>query len=325
MKQFSLSILIPFYNVEPYFERCIRSLMGQTIKERVEYVFIDDGSLDRSYEVLTQTLAEYPEKSECVKILRHKQNLGIAATKTDCIRQAQGEYICWCDADDWCEPNMFEMLYNTAIQSGADIVACNHYFEEKGNRIEGISLYSNNKQDVLEYLYCRKDYFFPLWDTIMRRSLLTDHEILPYPGVNIAEDVNVALRAIYYANRVVKLPDFLYHYNKDNINSMTLREYDDLDSRWQQNQKNTNSLCAFFLSKDPRRFKTMCNYLKFSMKVHNSIAIGTPEQFFNTYKESHHQILSYRSFPLSLRIKWWIIYFNEITFKLYGYYSRLRG
>lgn len=319
-----LSILVPFYNVEPYFERCIRSLMEQTIPERVEYVFINDGSTDRSYEVLMQTLSDYPEKNELVKIYQHEHNLGIAATKTDCIKFAQGDYIGWCDADDWCELDMFERLYNTAVQTRADIVACNHYFEEKGKRIEGISLYTNNKEDVLDNLHTRKDYFFPLWDTVMRRSLLTDNDIFPFSGVNIAEDVNVFLRAAYYANRIVKLPDFMYHYNKDNINSTMARELDDLDLRWQQNRKNTDLLCAFFLAKDARRFKTMCNYLKFCMKFHNRIAIGSLYNYFNTYRESHRDLLKYRSFPLSLRIKWRIIYFNLLTFKLYGLYSRLK-
>lgn len=73
-----VSILVPIYNVEKYIDRCVRSLFEQTYGN-IEYVFIDDCSLDNSMNILMNISKEYPERYGSMKVLFHSKNVGIAA------------------------------------------------------------------------------------------------------------------------------------------------------------------------------------------------------------------------------------------------------
>ena len=69
-----VSIIIPIYKVEKFIERCVRSLMEQTLDE-VEYIFVDDASPDKSMEILRQTIANYPNRSDHIHIITHPSRL----------------------------------------------------------------------------------------------------------------------------------------------------------------------------------------------------------------------------------------------------------
>ena len=95
-----LSVLVPVYNVEAWIDKCARSLFEQTIDD-VEYIFVDDCTSDRSIEILTATLAEYPRRIPQVKIIHHDKNRGLVASRNTALRVATGDFIIHCDSDDW--------------------------------------------------------------------------------------------------------------------------------------------------------------------------------------------------------------------------------
>ena len=75
-----VSILVPVFNVEPYVERCCRSLFEQTY-ENLEFVFVDDCSTDNSIKIIEQVSSEYPSRSGQIQIVRHQKNRGLAASR----------------------------------------------------------------------------------------------------------------------------------------------------------------------------------------------------------------------------------------------------
>ena len=113
-----ISIIVPVYNTAKYLDKCIQTLIKQTLED-IEIIFIDDGSEDGSAEILKN----YAKNDKRISILNqnHKRQ---GAARNYGLSIAQGEYIGFVDADDWVELDMFEKLYYPAKETDSDIVMC---------------------------------------------------------------------------------------------------------------------------------------------------------------------------------------------------------
>ncbi len=111
-----ISVIIPVYNVEAYLEKCIDSLLLQTIWEQMELILVDDGSKDRSGEICDR----YAKKYTNIKVF-HQKNGGVSAARNRGIDAAAGTYIAFMDADDYAEPDMYQVLHRLAATNLADI------------------------------------------------------------------------------------------------------------------------------------------------------------------------------------------------------------
>lgn len=125
MSPVNISVIVPFYGVERFIGRCVESLMNQTLTEGVEFLFIDDGSVDRSRQIIEETLGAYPWRE--AKIITHDKNRGLPAARNTGLSSARGRYILHCDSDDYLEPDMLELLYEEALRSHAEIVFCDFF------------------------------------------------------------------------------------------------------------------------------------------------------------------------------------------------------
>lgn len=112
-----ISVIIPIYNVERFITRCAISLMKQTLKEDVEFIFVDDATPDRSIDLLQEVINQYPERRNQVRLIRHAKNKGLPAARNSGLKVAVGEYIFHCDSDDWLELDMLETLYDVAVKN----------------------------------------------------------------------------------------------------------------------------------------------------------------------------------------------------------------
>ena len=130
MQKCKVSVIIPVYNVEQYIERCARSLFGQTLSE-MEFIFVDDGTPDRSIDVLKLVLEDYPKRKEQTIILKNDTNRGQMQTRIRGQLSAKGEYLAAVDSDDWIESNAFENLYKRAKETDADAVVFGYHREYK--------------------------------------------------------------------------------------------------------------------------------------------------------------------------------------------------
>lgn len=149
-----VSICIPVYNVEKYIGRCARSLFDQTLDD-IEYIFVNDCSPDRSMSVLERVIKEYPKRKPQIQIINHNTNQGSAAARNSCLSVATGEYIGWCDSDDWVEPQMYEKMYEKGVAEKADIVYCGFYFEFPNKQIR-----CDCNEDAQPFQHLQMDIFF---------------------------------------------------------------------------------------------------------------------------------------------------------------------
>ena len=111
-----VSVIVPVYNVAKYLRQCMDSLVGQTLRD-IEVICVDDGSTDGSGAILD----EYVVKDPRVKVI-HQANAGAGAARNIGLDVAAGEYLFFCDPDDWCRRGMLKAMYARAGRTQADVV-----------------------------------------------------------------------------------------------------------------------------------------------------------------------------------------------------------
>lgn len=184
-----VSIIAPMYNVEKYLDQCISSFMEQTLTD-IEIIMVDDGSPDKS-----GTIADkYARKDSRIKVF-HKKNCGVSAARNDGLKMATGDYVIFCDSDDWMDPRACEILYSAAVENKADISIGDVYMSYT-DRNDPVRFYKENFvtnekkmiQDLIKAdihrTYCENPpeigaafgYGGP-WNKLVRRSLITDNDI----------------------------------------------------------------------------------------------------------------------------------------------------
>ena len=111
----SVSIIVSVYNTEPYLRQCLDSLTRQTLQE-LEIICVDDGSTDGSSDILDEYAVKHPN----IKVI-HKENGGVTSARRCGESAARGVYIGYMDSDDWADPEMYQRLYNCAVDYGVEL------------------------------------------------------------------------------------------------------------------------------------------------------------------------------------------------------------
>ena len=214
-----VSLLVPVYGVEPFIKRCIESLFEQTY-ENLEYIFVDDCTLDRSIDVIRQTLVFYPQREKQVKIIRHDKNRGLAAARNTAVKHATGAYLMHVDSDDFLERDAVEQMLVKAIERSADIVICDSYLVyETERRCHFLSI-PENKQDYIKNLLY-KSVPPSIWGKLFSSAFYKASGVLSVEGLNHGEDYATLPRLIYYARIIVKIDVPLYNYVQYNSAAYT--------------------------------------------------------------------------------------------------------
>lgn len=154
-----VSIIVPVYKVEPYLKRCVDSLTNQTLKD-IEIILVDDGSPDNCPKICDG----FAKQDSRIKVI-HKQNGGLSSARNAGIAVSTGDYLGYIDSDDYAEPDMFERLYNCAVQQNVDFVMADYY-----RLCDGIK--KEKSLDIRAGLYTKQDIIneiFPM--LIMRESV----------------------------------------------------------------------------------------------------------------------------------------------------------
>lgn len=206
-----VSIVIPTYKVEKYIERCVRSLFEQTL-DSLEYVFVDDCSPDNSIAVMQKVLEEYPHRKEQVKIIRHEVNQGVGAARNHGIAVCTGDYIIHCDPDDWVDLNMYEAMYNKAIETDADMVYCSSYISN-GDKHTAVPLrhFDSTEEFIKLMLYGKINW--TLWSQLYRRSIACANETMLCPeNIVVAEDLFRTAKMLVHCKIIAAVPIPMYYY-----------------------------------------------------------------------------------------------------------------
>lgn len=227
-----ISVLIPVYNVEKYVERCILSVLNQTMQEGVEVIIVNDCTPDRSMEIIREALRTHlKENGITVRIVEHEKNRGQAAVRNTAMSYATGDYTIHVDSDDYVELDMLEKMYDKALETDADIVMADRWLEYLDKSIYEKSGYIHGKTQLLKKII-RGELSPNLCIKLIRRSLYVNNSIYWIEGKNCGEDYSVMAPLFFFADKIVYYSQAFYHYVQYNPSSITTRkptqhEFDD--------------------------------------------------------------------------------------------------
>lgn len=201
-----ISIIVPVYNVEKYIDKCLKSLVNQTLKD-IEIIVVNDGSPDNSQKIIDKYERKYSNVKSYIK-----KNGGISSARNYGLKYAKGEYIAFVDSDDYVDVTMFEKLYNKAKKDSYDIVECNlHMVDDNGNLIKDVyhTLPNdiNTEEELKKYMI---NMYTSVWNKIYKKNLF-DNKIRFKKGVWF-EDVEFLYRLIPFVKSIGFVNENLYYY-----------------------------------------------------------------------------------------------------------------
>ena len=162
-----VSVIVPVYNVESYLDKCLTSLVKQTLQE-IEIIIVNDGSKDNSEKIIEKYLKKYPEKIKYIK----KANGGLSSARNEGLKYASGEYIGFVDSDDYVSLNTFNLMYKKAKEKNFDLVVCNlnYVYESKTKMVSaGLDKDLENEDEVKKNIV----FLYPaVWNKLYKKEIL---------------------------------------------------------------------------------------------------------------------------------------------------------
>lgn len=203
MNKCKLSIIVPVYGVEKYIDKCLNSLVKQSLKE-IEVIVVNDGTKDNSQKIIDKYVKKYPDKIKSYI----KENGGQGSARNYGLKKATGEYIGYVDSDDFVEKDMYKKLYNKAKENNYDIVVCGNYNVSEDYQNKNIDAFINNYNTDLENIFFGK---MAVWNKIYKRNILIKNK-LEFKEKVWYEDLAFTLKAIMNSNTFAFIDEPLYDY-----------------------------------------------------------------------------------------------------------------
>ena len=212
-----ISIIVPCYNSEKYLERCVYSLINQTIKN-IEIILINDGSTDKTGELCEY----YANLDKRIKVI-HKKNEGVAYARNTGIDFATGKYIGFVDSDDFVELDMYEILYSAMISNDADISQCS-YNRVEGKKIIPINKTQNNiilnNEDGMKNVIDATIFFPAVWNKLYKRNIIKTY----FRSFRLCEDRIFNIETFINAKKSIYVDICKYNY-VNNVGSLVNVDY----------------------------------------------------------------------------------------------------
>lgn len=322
---YKVSVIVPVYNTEDYIDRCVKSLLEQSLQE-LEIIIVDDCSNDNSIDYLRKLIEKYPERRPHVKIIGHEVNLGLPSARNSGLKESTGQYVIFCDSDDWVNTTMYEEMYNLAIKEDADIVACNMWIDRENTRKEDKYSYSYEDKFTLKNMYLLNGVYSSLCNKLVKKTLYTDWNIEPLDGVFMWEDFSVSFRLRFNSNKTLILPKSHYHYMINNGQSM---------SNFSEQKIKDQLFCANYFESylkkhaggDFESYHMAVSYVKFMSKLGYFANKKTLDlvKWKTVFPESNSSIFKYKRIPLLRRVLFFFALhgFPNISSWVYRYAQKI--
>ncbi len=210
-----VSIVVAAYNEEKHISKCLESLIKQTYNN-IEIIVVDDGSIDSTSSVVKK----YVEKDSRIKLFVQK-NAGLASARNSGLKLVTGDYVGFCDGDDYVEANMYEELLKKMFEEEVDIVCCGMKFvSELGKPLNYFGLSDRAfRIDIKDNFYKYYDMFidgrdgiYSVCNKLYNYKILIDNKVQFPPNKRSDEDVEFNLNYSKYVNSFLYIPSFFYNY-----------------------------------------------------------------------------------------------------------------
>ncbi len=242
MEEKLISIIVPVCNAEAYLVKCIDSILDQNHRA-IEVICIDDGSTDKSLEILT----DYQKKDKRIRIISQK-NSGVSAARNKGLESAVGEYVLFVDSDDWIEKQACLTALEIAEKESAEVVMWS-YIREYPDVSQPTYIFDREtliwNQENIEQLRRRFiglvgeelgrpqtiDSVVTVWGKLYKRSTIGQVRFVDMRIVG-SEDTFFNFSVFSRVKKAVYIPELFSHYRKGNLNSFTHCYKEQLVYQW---------------------------------------------------------------------------------------------
>ena len=194
-----VTIIIPAYNAESFIEQCADSVVQQTLTD-IEIIFINDGSTDKTGAILDGIAERFPH----VRVI-HQENKGLYKSREIGLSLATGEYIGWVDADDFIEPQMYEVLYLAATKNNSELVICDYSWFPK--KIATKEKWFREYKGKIDTTFIERN--SQPWNKLIKRSFMEKMGVCAHFTDCFDE---IIIRLLIYAKNPVTIKQQLYYY-----------------------------------------------------------------------------------------------------------------
>lgn len=198
-----LSIIVPVYNTEKYLEKCLDSLVNQTMDD-YEVILVNDGSKDSSQSIIDSYVNQYPALIRTVTV----ENGGQGRARNIGIDMARGEYLGFVDSDDWVDSSMYSLMYGAAVESGAGLVIC-----------DMVSVYPDGREEYRANSRFEEPMSIPTGpcDKLFRRDAVGD---IRFPEGLWYEDADFVIKTVLGCRSIARVGEGLYFYRCGQLSTM---------------------------------------------------------------------------------------------------------
>ena len=218
-----VSVIVPVYNGEKNIKRCAGSVLNQDYPE-LELILIDDGSRDRSWEIIQTVAANDPR----VKAI-HQENGGVSSARNRALAEASGTYVQFADVDDWLPMDATKLLVREMETRSSELVVGDFYRVVDGNVSEKGSIETGGTLTLKQYadkmMLAPADlYYGVLWNKLYQRDIIERYDILMDENISYSEDMIFNLEYLLHVKSVaiLKAPVYYYQYTKGSLVDQSL-------------------------------------------------------------------------------------------------------
>lgn len=220
--KYRISIIIPIYNVEPYIEECLQSVVSQTMSEGVECILVDDSGKDMSLEIAKNYVQNYNGDID-FKIIEHKANGGLSAARNTGIQTAKGEYLYFLDSDDTITPNCLELMWSYIDKYGKVDLVQGSFYENEEEKLRKCTYlkesFTDNKKIIKSFLLKYLGDVIPAQSRLVNKTLIINNNLYFKEGI-IHEDNYWSFFLAKYVDTLCFCGERTY-YHRHNPNSIT--------------------------------------------------------------------------------------------------------
>lgn len=210
-----ISIIVPVYNGEKYIDNIFLAFEKQIYKD-FEVIFIDDGSTDKTKELLLLNSKKYNFST----VIYSQSNKGVSAARNRGLSLAKGDYICFVDVDDDLNEEYLNTMYSISKKENVQLVICKSTNKKNINKNLPLEFKEYTSLEALKsYLY--GDFTSGVWTLMVEHRVITDNKLKFEEGYKYSEDLHMVWRLIANVNKVIVLNAPLYIYNSNEGSAMT--------------------------------------------------------------------------------------------------------
>ena len=218
-----VSVIVPVYNGDKCIKRCAESILNQDYPE-LELILIDDGSPDRSWEIM-QTIAAADHRVKAI----HQENGGVSSARNRALDEASGVYVQFADVDDWLPMDATKMLVREMKAHSVDLAVGDFFRVVDGNVSKKGSIETSGmltrQQYADEMMLAPADlYYGVLWNKLYRRDIIEHYGIRMDENISYSEDMIFNLEYLLHVKNIaiLKAPVYYYQYTKGSLVDQSL-------------------------------------------------------------------------------------------------------